>query len=1029
MSDANKKYIKNPYPGIRSFNVNESNLFFGRENQIADLSKLLKKNHFAAISGASGSGKSSIVKAGIIPWFLNEFENSEYLIFRPGNNPIKNFTAALSELFQKQGYERKNIKKILSPLHKENDALVEIIKNIGAEKKILLYIDQFEEIFRYRTNEQLLKTEEFSDLFIKNIIKAVSCSEINLYVTFSLRSDFLSECSIFSGLPELINKGHYLLPSMTDYDKEQAITMPAKKAGASFNSELIDQIRIDIKTENVSLPVLQHALMRTWDSWLLNAPPDSSIDLEHYNSIGTVNKALSFHAEDIFNSLNEDQKKLTEKIFRALTFLGDDERGIRSPQKLGDLCDIASAKEMEVIEVVNKFRAEGNSFLMPPSKVQLDRNTIIDIAHESIMRVWERLIEWVDKETKSAHLYIRLSKSAELYQAGKTGILVNPDLQIAINWLENDKPNETWALRYDAAFDRVVNYIFYSKKEYQKSVAAEQAKKERSLKRTRMIAIILGTASLISILLMIVSLNLRFKAVQSEKEALSKKRFAEKQSDIAEERRKEAVALQLIAKQQQEIAEQNRLIAEDQKRYAVAQQREALYQQQQAILARNDAIQARDSVQKLQLQAVKLRDAAIAKGDSIQAQKIIVEQSKAKIDTLRRLAVSKTMAIKATQLYIDNKKADNLTDEEKDLPAILALQSYYFNKMNDGNPNDPDIFRALLSISEQTFDIDNGHTDAVRDISLTTNDNLISGGNDGRLFLLNYFTHNIEQQLNTGTNYNIEIRTVEVSANGQYTLAGTTNGQILMWKENEFGAKPITKKQSDGIISEIKFLSDNSFIASDNTGKIVYYNINDISFVQGNEVSLAGKITCLEIVEDKIIAATNNGNIFILRPDLVVEKTISFSNKISAISKTSNNLLLVGFENGAVNIIDFQGNVIENWFAHNSAITQIIFNPKTLTVITSSYDKKIKIWDYLDLTAQPIKLEVHNSWVYSMVITKDNKYLISSDANGIVKITLIDIDGLKSIVRNSVSENMSLSNWEIFVGKDIEYSPDLPSDL
>jgi len=1030
MSSSSNKYIKNPYPGIRSFDVNESDLFFGREKQIKELTRLLKRNNFAVISGASGSGKSSLVKAGIIPKFLEEFENSDYLILRPGSNPIKNLSEAFSSLFQKEGYERREIKKILSPLNKEENALEQILKELGNNKTLLLYIDQFEEIFRYRTNKQLSNSEKLSDLFIQNIINAVNNNNVKIYVTFSLRSDFLSECSVFHGLPELINKGHYLLPSMTDSEKEAAITMPAKNAGAVFNDDLLNELRQDIFLKNVSLPILQHALMRTWGNWLFNAPPDTPISLEHYNAIGTVHKALSYHAEDIFNSLTDEQKKLTEKIFRALTFLGVNERGIRSPQKLGDLCEITSSREMEIISIINKFRSEGNSFLMPPENVQLNRNTTIDIAHESVMRVWERLIEWVAKETQSAHLYMRLSKSAELFQAGKTGVLVNPDLQIAINWLENDRPNTAWAIRYDPAFDRVVNYIYYSQKEHQKAVAAQQAKKERRLKRTRLIAVILGTASLISILLMIVSLNLQFKAVQSEKEAISKKKYAERQSLIAEERRKEAFALQLIANQQQEIAEQNRLLAEQQKRYAVTQQREALFQKQQALIAKNDAIQARDLARQLQIEAEVLRDSAIAQKIVIEQQKLRAIFSEARTDTLRRLSVAVTMAIKASQLYFDNQKVDNLPQEDQDLPAILALQAYHFNKQNRGNPLNPDVFSALLTISKQSLDIENGHTDAIRDIATIGNDFVISAGADGRLFVLNCFSYTIEEQINTGTNPNAVFRTIEASPDGKYILAGTTSGQIFMWKNNEFGTKPITKRLGVEIISDIKFLSNDAFVATDNSGKLAYYNINDISFIQGNEIQLDEQINSIEIIDNKIIAGTNTGKIYVLRSDLVIDKFFASPyGNISVITKAQNDFLLVGHSSGLVEVVDLDGNEIAKWFAHNSSVTRILVNSVTGSVITSGYDKYIKIWNYFDLTAQPVKLEIHNAWIYSLSLTKDNKYIVSADADGVSKITLIDINDLKDNVKNTVSQNMSQANWLIYVGNDIDYSTELPTGL
>ncbi len=1025
-----KKQINNPYPGIRSFNVDENDLFFGREEQILDLANLLQKNHFSAISGASGSGKSSIVKAGIIPWFERNFENSDYIIFRPGNNPIKNLSNSLALFFQKQGLDRKLVKKSLLSLHKDTNALTKILEEFSTGKPMLIYIDQFEEIFRYRTNELNSNSEELSNYFIQNLISSITAENSNVYLIFSLRSDFLSECSVFTGLPELINKGHYLLPAMTDEQKEAAITMPAKKAGATFSDELMKILRTDIQTHKIKLPVLQHALMRTWDNWLLNSPPGAPIDVNNYVAIGTVDKALSYHAEDIYNSLTEEQKKLTEKIFMALTFLGDDERGIRSPQKLGDLCDITSAKEMEIIEVVDKFRAEGNSFLLPHSSEALTRNTIIDISHESIMSLWERLVEWVEKETQSAHLYVRLSKSAELFQAGKTGILVNPDLQIAINWLENDKPNAAWAKRYDPTFDRVVNYIFYSRKEYQKSVEAEQISKERSLKRTRFVAIILGVASLISILLMILALNMRFKAVQSEKEALAKKQFAERQSIIAENRRKEAVALQLVAGQQQQIAEENRLLAEQQKRYAVAQQREALFQKQQAFIARNDAIDAKNLAQRLQQEAEALRDEAIEQKLLIEQQKQRAELSEQRTDTLRRLAVAKTLAIKAFQLYYDNLKADNLSDEDKNLPAILTLQSYYFNKKNNGNLLDPDIFTALLTISGQNIEIKNNHTDAVRGVTVLNDGNVISVGSDGKMFLLSTLTNNQESQFYTGSNSNIDFRNVQVSPDEKFVLAGTKDGKIFMWKDGDYLTKPVSKSQSSYIISAIEFLSNNSFVVADKSGKIVLYSINDISFVKTKELDLTESIVDITIVGSKIIVATDKGSIHLLTSELVEESSfVSTYGSISCVTSASSNQIFVGHTNGLVELLNIDGTEVAKWFAHTSAVTEILVDKFAGTVITSGYDKSIKIWNLSNLTAQPIVINEHHAWIYSIALSQNGKYLISADALGVIRKTLINVDDLKEVVKQGVTKNMSEQNWIKYVGEGIEYSPDLPSDL
>ncbi|MDO8896209.1 MAG: hypothetical protein Q7V19_01065, partial [Bacteroidales bacterium] len=148
---------------------------------------------------------------------------------------------------------------------------------------------------------------------------------------------------------------------------------------------------------------------------------------------------------------------------------------------------------------------------MPSAHITLTKDSTIDISHESIMRVWLRLKKWVEEEGESAQLYMRLSKSAELYQEGKTGLWVNPELQLALQWKVQTRPNITWASRYDPAFDRAMTFLDYSKKQQELELSKKEKQQSRNLKRARNSAIILGVASLISILFLIVSLNLRFK--------------------------------------------------------------------------------------------------------------------------------------------------------------------------------------------------------------------------------------------------------------------------------------------------------------------------------------------------------------------------------------------------------------------------------------------------------------------------------------------------------------------------------------
>ena len=136
---------------------------------------------------------------------------------------------------------------------------------------------------------------------------------------------------------------------------------------------------------------------------------------------------------------------------------------------------------------------------MPPHYVPIQPETVIDISHESIMRVWGRLREWVDEEMKSAELYLRLSKSAELYQQGKSGLWTNPELEIGVKWKQKNRPTPFWAQRYDPGFERAIDFLDYSKKESDFEIMKKESAQKRELSRSRKIVLFLSIASIISI--------------------------------------------------------------------------------------------------------------------------------------------------------------------------------------------------------------------------------------------------------------------------------------------------------------------------------------------------------------------------------------------------------------------------------------------------------------------------------------------------------------------------------------------------
>jgi len=162
--------------------------------------------------------------------------------------------------------------------------------------------------------------------------------------------------------------------------------------------------------------------------------------------------------------------------------------------------------------VLNRFRAPDVAFLAPSTTQLLEDHLIIDLGHERIMHLWERLGAWVREEVESAKLYRQVSNSAALYHAGKTGVWANPELQIGLKWLADSQPTQAWAERYDPYLERAVNFLRYSKKQFDFDLENREVRQQRELKRTRASAIFLGLGSLVSLLFLIISAVLRTQA-------------------------------------------------------------------------------------------------------------------------------------------------------------------------------------------------------------------------------------------------------------------------------------------------------------------------------------------------------------------------------------------------------------------------------------------------------------------------------------------------------------------------------------
>ena len=268
----------------------------------------------------------------------------------------------------------------------------------------------------------------------------------------TMRSDFLGDCTQFRGLPEALNESQYLIPRMNRDERRQAIEGPIGVGGARISPRLVQRLLNDVGEDPDQLPVLQHALMRTWQHWAAHREDGSPLDLEDYEAIGTMEGALSRQANEAYDALDGGHRRVVEKMFKRLTERGPDNREIRRPTQFGELCAVAVARPTEVTGMIDLFRHPDRSFLMPPWGTPLQDDSFVDISHESLIRKWGELRRWVNEESESRTMYARLADAASRYQAGKAGLWRNPDLKLARDWFKREQPNAAWAQRYGGGF-------------------------------------------------------------------------------------------------------------------------------------------------------------------------------------------------------------------------------------------------------------------------------------------------------------------------------------------------------------------------------------------------------------------------------------------------------------------------------------------------------------------------------------------------------------------------------------------------
>ena len=513
MSTASAIDLESPYPGLRPFQQNESAIFFGRSEQVDQLLNKLDTAKFLAVVGASGCGKSSLVRAGMLPaleggYMVSAGSHWRVAEMRPGNQPFHNLAEGLlasGVLDPKWTADEAAVAFVAATLRRGPLGLIELLQASGVDTRsnekgtpsaLLLLVDQFEEIFRFRQLDDSGGAAAFVNLLLRSAAEA----DLNVYVVITMRSDFLGDCTVFDGLPEAINDGQFLTPRLSREQCRAAIVGPSAVFDFGIDRGLVNQILNDVGTDQDELPLMQHALMRMWTTWI-ESSENTSVDpgegkllitSVEYKKIGGLEKALSRHADEAYAELGESDQRVAEILFRCLSDRGAGSRDTRRPVTLGEVAAVASTSpddKAAVIEalqrVVEAFRQSDRCFLTPPLGKPLSSDTLLDISHESLIRQWQKMKTWVEVEARSATMYRRLSETADLWQHGTAGLWGSPDLDHALEWRRTQQPTAAWARRYRGDFNLCQTFIDSSVQQRESDEREENERRERELQLLR----------------------------------------------------------------------------------------------------------------------------------------------------------------------------------------------------------------------------------------------------------------------------------------------------------------------------------------------------------------------------------------------------------------------------------------------------------------------------------------------------------------------------------------------------------------
>ena len=919
-----------PYQGLSAFRESDAQFFKGRETFTQILRETVQNQSLVAVIGPSGSGKSSVVFAGLIP-YLHQQENWRIFSFRPGNRPLHSLATAL---ISQNGPQMsltdrvREIRNLVVDLRQQENALRDVVEAMLCQDlgmRLLMVVDQFEELYT------LLREPQERLVFLDRLLEAINHSP-NFTLVLTLRADFLAQALSYRPFADALQYADLKLGPMNREELQQAVEQPASILGVSIEQGLTERMLEAVSAEPGDLPLLEFALKQLWDN-----QRDAQLTHAAYEQIGGVEAALTRYAEQVYGRLNYEERERAQRIFIQLVRPGE---GTEDTRRLATRTEVGA----ENWDLVTRL---ANDRLVVSSSDEVTGQETVEIVHEVLIRGWDRLRLWIDLDRAFRTWQERLRTAMRQWEASDNddgALLRGMLLAEAEGWLQQ---------RLDEISSSERVFIQMSLELCDRQAQEQEEQRQRELQQER----------------------------KARKAAQTRNRVVTISTVVLS-------GLAIFAFYQRNEAQKGSLRSI----FALVQTSEASLLANRQLESLETAVQAGKRLKDANLEQEHLSQSVslvLQRAIYTMQERNRLEGHTSSVDSVSFSPDGKTLASgsgdKTIKLWnvVTGQLINTLNGHSRDITSV----SFSPDGKTLASGSLDNTIKLWNVTTGQLISTLNGHTSGVASVSFSPDGKTLASGNgDKTIKLWDVVTGQLVNTLNGHSNF---VASVSFSPDGKTLASGSADNTIKLW--DVATGKAFNTLNGRSPVNSVSFSPDGKTLASGSNNTIKVWNVATGQLINTLYGDSTGANSVSFSSDGKTLASADSYDNTIKLWDLTTGKPIDtldgHSHAVMSISFSPDGKTLAsGSSDNTIKLWNVTvGQPIDTLDGHTLPVRSVSFSPDGRTLASGSSDNTIKLWNVV--TGQLINtLNGHSRDINSVSFSPDGRTLASGSSDDTIKL-------------------------------------------